>query len=49
MGGQGKWYVDQIADAVRHPQQANELVAELTGSPAQTVAQWAAANAELFR
>jgi uncharacterized protein YbjT (DUF2867 family) len=49
LGGQAAWYLDQIEDAVRHPQDANDLVAELTGSPAQSVAQWAAANAGLFR
>jgi uncharacterized protein YbjT (DUF2867 family) len=46
--GQAAWYLDQVEDAVRHPQDANDLVAELTGTPAQSVAQWAAANAELF-
>jgi uncharacterized protein YbjT (DUF2867 family) len=49
LGGQAAWYLDQVEDAVRHPQDANDLVAELTGTPAQSVAQWAAANAELFR
>ncbi len=48
MGPNAAWYLDQIADAVGHPQQANDLVAELTGAPAQSVAQWAAANAALF-
>jgi uncharacterized protein YbjT (DUF2867 family) len=49
LGGQAAWYLDTIADAVGHPQDANDLVAQLTGAPAQSVAQWAAANAELFR
>jgi uncharacterized protein YbjT (DUF2867 family) len=49
LGGQASWYLDQIADAVDHPQFANDLVAELTGAPAQSVSQWAAQNAELFR
>ena len=49
LGGQAAWYLDQVAEAVDHPQDANDLVAELTGTPAQSVAQWAAANAELFR
>jgi uncharacterized protein YbjT (DUF2867 family) len=48
MGPNAAWYLDQIEDAVNHPQQANDLVAELTGAPAQPVAQWAAAHAELF-
>jgi hypothetical protein len=43
------WYLDQIEDAVGHPQEANELVTGLTGAPAQSVVQWAAQNAELFR
>jgi hypothetical protein len=38
-----------MAEGVDAPQQANQLVAELTGTPAQSVAQWAAQNAELFR
>ena len=49
MGPNAGWYLDQIEDAVSHPQQANNLVAELTGMPAESVAQWAAANAEVFR
>jgi uncharacterized protein YbjT (DUF2867 family) len=49
LGGQAAWYLDQVEDAVRHPQDANDLVTELAGTPAQSVAQWAAANAELFR
>jgi hypothetical protein len=49
LGGQAAWYLDQIEDAVSHPQQANDLVAELSGTPAQSVAEWAALNAKLFR
>ena len=49
MGPNAAWYLDQIHDAVSHPQQANDLVADLTGTPAQSVAQWAAQHAELFR
>ena len=48
LGPNAAWYLDQIADAVDHPQRANDLVADLTGAPAQSVAQWAARNAELF-
>ena len=48
LGPNAAWYLDQVEDAVNHPQDANDLVAELTGTPAQSVAQWAAANAELF-
>jgi uncharacterized protein YbjT (DUF2867 family) len=49
LGPNAAWYLDQIEDAVNHPQQANDLVAELTGTPAQSVAQWAEQNAEQFR
>jgi uncharacterized protein YbjT (DUF2867 family) len=49
LGGRAAWYLDQIDDAIHHPQDANDLVAELTGTPAQSVAQWAAANAGIFR
>jgi len=48
MGGQAAWYLDLLEAGVSSPQQANSLVAELTGTPAQSVAQWAARNAELF-
>jgi uncharacterized protein YbjT (DUF2867 family) len=48
LGGRAPWYLDQIEDAVDHPQDANQLVAELTGTPAQSVAKWAAQHAELF-
>ena len=48
MGDEVGWYLDLLAEGVESPQQANSLVAELTGTPAQTVAQWAACNAELF-
>jgi uncharacterized protein YbjT (DUF2867 family) len=48
LGGRASWYLDQIEDAVDHPQDANQLVAELTGTPAQSVAKWAAQNAGLF-
>jgi uncharacterized protein YbjT (DUF2867 family) len=49
MGEAARWYLDQIATGVDTPQPANALVAELTGSPAASVAQWAAANADQFR
>ncbi|MGV0744666.1 SDR family oxidoreductase [Mycolicibacterium sp. XJ870] len=49
MGEQAVWYLDEIEASVGHPQEANQLVAELTGTPATSVAQWAAQNAELFR
>lgn len=49
MGEYARWYLDQIETGLDEPQQANNLVAELTGAPAESVAQWAARNAELFR
>ncbi|WP_029117826.1 NAD(P)H-binding protein [Mycobacterium sp. URHB0044] len=49
MGDYASWYLDQVQAGVDAPQQANHLVAELTGTPAQSIAEWAAANAEAFR
>jgi uncharacterized protein YbjT (DUF2867 family) len=49
MGDEVTWYLDLMAESVDQPQQANRLVEELTGSPAESVAQWAARNADLFR
>ena len=49
MGEYAVWYLDQIETGVDEPQETNQLVAELTGTPAASVAQWAAQNAELFR
>lgn len=49
MGEYAVWYLDQIETGVDEPQYANGLVAELTGTPAESVAQWAARNAALFR
>lgn len=47
MGDEVRWYYGLLAE--HEPQQANTLVADLTGTPARSVAQWAAANAEVFR
>jgi uncharacterized protein YbjT (DUF2867 family) len=49
MGEYAGWYLDQLQAGGEGPQQANQLVAELTGTPAMSVAQWAAANAGVFR
>jgi uncharacterized protein YbjT (DUF2867 family) len=49
MGEYARWYLDQIESGVGQSQEANQLVAELTGAPAESVAQWAARNADLFR
>jgi hypothetical protein len=48
MGAGAAWYLDTVGDFVDKPQEANQLVAELTGVPAQSVAQWARQNAALF-
>lgn len=48
MGDQATWYIDLLAAGLDRPQQANDLVEQLTGSPALSVAQWAAANAGQF-
>ncbi|HTI77930.1 MAG TPA: NAD(P)H-binding protein [Mycobacterium sp.] len=48
MGAEAAWYLDTVAIAVDKPQQANQLVAELTGVPAQSVADWARQNAAMF-
>lgn len=47
MGARARWYLDLLADGA--PQRANRLVEELTGTPAESVAQWATRHAELFR
>lgn len=47
MGDEVDWYLELMKDA--EPQRANQLVGELTGTPAESVARWAARNAELFR
>jgi uncharacterized protein YbjT (DUF2867 family) len=49
MGSEATWYLDTVALAVDKPQQANQLVAEITGTAAESVAQWAARNAAMFR
>ncbi|MBF6172224.1 NmrA family NAD(P)-binding protein [Nocardia blacklockiae] len=49
MGDFAEWYVDGLAAMVDHPQQATTAVADLTGRPATTFAEWATANADLFR
>jgi uncharacterized protein YbjT (DUF2867 family) len=49
MGEYARWYLDEIAKGLDEPHRANQLVSELTGTPAITVAQWAARNAEVFR
>ncbi|MBF6331602.1 NAD(P)H-binding protein [Nocardia transvalensis] len=49
MGEFAAWYVDGLAAMAEHPQRATTTVADLTGRPATTFAEWAAANADEFR
>lgn len=49
MGEYARWYVDGMAQLVDHPQRALPTVAEVTGRPATTFAQWAVQNADAFR
>lgn len=49
MGEFAEWYVDGLAAMVEHPQQATTAIADLTGRPATTFAEWAAAHADQFR
>lgn len=48
MGEMAGWYLDLQASSVEHRQQANDLVERLSGRPATSLRQWAAANAALF-
>jgi uncharacterized protein YbjT (DUF2867 family) len=48
MGEYAEWYVDGAAILVEHPQPANQTVAELTGRPAMTFAEWARRHRALF-
>lgn len=47
MGEGAQWYFD-LFEGDLEAQSANNLVEQLTGTPALTVAQWAARNAQLF-
>ncbi|TDZ97982.1 NAD(P)H azoreductase [Mycobacteroides salmoniphilum] len=48
MGDRAQWYVETLTDPA-FEQPANTLVAELTGYPGTTFAQWVADNVGLFR
>jgi hypothetical protein len=48
-GEAADWLLDGDAMAVDHPQLPSPAVAEVTGRPAHTFAQWVAANAGAFR
>ncbi|WP_454790671.1 SDR family oxidoreductase [Mycolicibacterium lutetiense] len=47
MGDGAQWYLD-LFDGGLEPQTANDNVAQLTGTPAESIAQWAARNRSLF-
>lgn len=47
MGDGAHWYLD-LLDGNLEPQAANDNVGQLTGTPAESVAQWAARNRDLF-
>jgi uncharacterized protein YbjT (DUF2867 family) len=49
MGEFAEWYVDGMAELAEHPQTAVPTVAELTGRPGTTFAEWARRNADAFR
>jgi uncharacterized protein YbjT (DUF2867 family) len=49
MGDAAAWYVDGMRQFVEHPQPALTTVADVTGRPATTFAQWAMANVGAFR
>ncbi|MFI9504967.1 NAD(P)H-binding protein [Nocardia sp. NPDC052566] len=49
MGELAEWYVDGLAMMVDHPQRPTTTVAEVTGTPATSFAQWVADNAAAFR
>jgi len=49
MGEYAGWYLDGRARLVDHPQEPTTTVADVLGRPATTFAQWAEANADLFR
>ena len=48
MGDAVQWYFDLFSDD-GEPEPANDLVERLTGTPAASMAQWAAANADQLR
>jgi hypothetical protein len=50
MGDSAAWYVDNVlAASAELLVPANRVVEEVTGRPATTFAQWAAAHADEFR
>ncbi|MEN3263863.1 hypothetical protein [Pseudonocardia sp.] len=49
MGEYAQWYVEGMAVLAQHPQRPVPTVAEITGRPGTTFAEWAAANVDQFR
>jgi uncharacterized protein YbjT (DUF2867 family) len=49
MGEYARWYVDGMRQLAEYPQQTTPTVAEITGRPGTTFAQWAARNVDEFR
>jgi uncharacterized protein YbjT (DUF2867 family) len=49
MGEYARWYLEGFGTMVDSPQVATTTVADVTGEPATTFEQWAAANADAFR
>jgi uncharacterized protein YbjT (DUF2867 family) len=49
MGEYARWYLEGFAWMVETPQVATTTIADVTGAPATTFEQWAAANADAFR
>ena len=47
MGDGAQWYLD-LFEGDPQPQAANDNVERLTGTPAESMAQWAARNRDLF-
>ena len=49
MGEYARWYIEGFAGMADRPQTATTTIADVTGVPATTFEQWAAANADAFR
>lgn len=49
MGEYAEWYVDGESQQIDDPQQPTTTVADVLGRPATSFAEWARANADLFR
>jgi uncharacterized protein YbjT (DUF2867 family) len=49
MGEYARWYIEGMALLAQHPQRPLPTVAQVTGRPGTTFAEWAVANADAFR